>query len=115
MIRVAKRHHMKTLTLDNGTEFFLHEQIAQASGVQVYFADPYSSWQRGANENSNMLLRGYLPKRSNIDKLTQDELDDIACELNNRPRKRLGYKTPYEVYLSKFNMEVNSVAVELRM
>ena len=59
---------------------------------------PYSSWERGVNENANMLLRDYLPKRYNIANLTQADLDDIAEELNNRPRKRLGYKTPNEAY-----------------
>lgn len=92
------KYPAKTLTLDNGTEFMEHERIALHAGVKVYFADPYSSWQRGANENCNMLLRGYLPKRHNIQNLTQQELDDIAQELNNRPRKRLGFRTPNEVY-----------------
>jgi len=88
----------KTVTVDNGSEFTRHEKVTQDTGVQVYFADAYSSWQRGSNENANMLLRGYLPKRHNINNLTQRELDDIAEELNNRPRKRLGYLTPNEVY-----------------
>jgi len=77
-----------TLTLDNGLEFTKHEYVSKETGVKVYFADPYSSFQRGANENVNMLLRGYLPKRYNITNLTQTELDEIAWELNNRPRKR---------------------------
>jgi len=98
----------KTLTVDNGTEFMLHERITEHTGVNVYFADPYSSWQRGSNENTNMLLRGYLPKKRNIDKLTQDELDDIAWELNNRPRKRLGYRTPMEVYTEEVYSLINS-------
>ena len=87
-----------TLTLDNGSEFTRHEEVVKNTGVKTYFCHPYSSWERGANENANMLLRGYLPKRKNIIDLTQEELDDIALELNNRPRKRLGYKTPSEVY-----------------
>lgn len=85
-----------SLTIDNGTEFMKHEDVTKATGVSIYFADPYSSWQGGANENVNMLLRGYLPKRHDIRDLTQEELDDIAKELNNRPRKRLGYYTPNE-------------------
>jgi IS30 family transposase len=87
-----------TITFDNGSEFTLHEQITQALGIAVYFADPYSSWQRGANENSNRQLRAYLPKRSDIRNLTQKELDNIAKELNNKPRKRLQWHTPSEVY-----------------
>jgi IS30 family transposase len=87
-----------TITYDNGCENTQHQFIANATGVGVYFADPYSSYQRGANENANGLLRSFLPKRTNISSLTQQELDDIAWELNHRPRKRLGYRTPMEVY-----------------
>jgi len=87
-----------TITFDNGSEFTAHSLISQALGVSVYFADPYSSWQRGANENLNRQLRAYLPKRSDIRKLTQAELDDIAWELNNKPRRRLQWHTPQEVY-----------------
>lgn len=87
-----------TITFDNGSEFTAHELITEATGVAVYFADPYSSWQRGANENSNRQLRAYLPKRSDIRDLTQADLDDIAWELNNKPRRRLQWHTPQEVY-----------------
>lgn len=92
----------KTYTVDNGTEFMEHEGVTQTTGIPVFFADPYCSNQRGANENVNMLLRGYLPKRADITDLTQEELDDIAEELNNRPRKRLGYLTPNEYYTQLF-------------
>lgn len=87
-----------TITFDNGSEFTQHGLITKALGISVYFADPYSSWQRGANENSNRQLRAYLPKRSDIRNLTQKELDNIAWELNNKPRKRLQWHTPQEVY-----------------
>ena len=87
-----------TITFDNGTEFTAHERMTAALGIAVYFADPYSSWQRGANENTNRQLRAYLPKRSDIRKLTQKELDNIASELNNKPRRRLQWHTPLEVY-----------------
>ena len=87
-----------TITFDNGSEFTQHGLITEALGVDVYFADPYSSWQRGANENSNRQLRAYLPKRSDIRDLTQKELDNIAWELNNKPRRRLQWHTPQEVY-----------------
>lgn len=103
MVKHLKEYEAKTVTVDNGTEFTFHEKITQSSGTQVYFADPYSSWQRGANENANMLLRGYLPKKADINYLTQEELDSIAWELNNRPRKRLGYLTPIEVYYLMLN------------
>jgi transposase, IS30 family len=88
----------KTLTLDNGSEHTLHEKISRNTGVKIYFADAYSSWQRASNENCNMLLRGYLPKRCDIRDLAQEELDDIAEDLNSRPRKRLGFRTPNEVW-----------------
>jgi transposase, IS30 family len=107
-----------TLTLDNGLEFTEHEYVSKNIGVEVYFCDPYSSWQRGANENCNMLLRGYLPKKHDISKLTQKELDQIADELNNRPRKRLNYQTPIEVYnilTSNSKKGINSVAVGSRI
>lgn len=87
-----------TITFDNGSEFTLHELITATLGIDVYFADPYSSWQRGANENSNRQLRAYLPKRTDIRDLTQAELDNIAWELNNKPRRRLNWHTPTEVY-----------------
>lgn len=87
-----------TITFDNGSEFTQHEQITNTLGIAVYFADPYSSWQRGANENLNRQLRAYLPKRSDIRNLTQKELDNIAWELNNKPRRRLQWHTPQEVY-----------------
>lgn len=105
----------RTLTLDNGTEGMEHERISEATGVKVFFADTYCSNQRGANENVNMLLRGYLPKRTDISNLTQEELDDIAEELNNRPRKRLGYQTPNEVYYQLMKGESPTVALDIRM
>jgi len=98
MTTQLKRYKADTLTLDNGSEFTNHEDVSDNTGVKIYFADPYASYQRGANENCNMLLRGYLPKKHNIQNLTTEELNDIAQELNHRPRKRLGYKTPNEIY-----------------
>jgi transposase, IS30 family len=89
---------LKTLTLDNGTEFAKHEIIAQKLPIRVYFATPYSSYQRGTNENTNGLLRRYLPKGMDFRKLTQERLDQIVELLNNRPRKKLGYRTPNEVF-----------------
>lgn len=114
MTRKLSKYKADTLTLDNGSEFTNHQEVSKKAGVSIYFADPYSSWQRGANENANMLLRGYLPKRHSILNLTQEELDDIADELNNRPRKRLGYKTPNEVYY-QLTGECPSVALGSRM
>lgn len=108
-----KQLEAKSLTLDNGTEHMEHEQVTKEIGVPVYFADPYCSGQRGSNENVNMLLRGYLPKRASICDLTQEELDDISEDLNNRPRKRLGYLSPNEKY--QILKGGSSVALDFRM
>ena len=85
-------------TLDNGTEFAGHEKLAHELGMDVYFVDPYSSWQRGTNENSNGLLRQFLPKRTNFLELSPTVLAFHVAQLNNRPRKRLPYRTPAEVF-----------------
>ena len=92
-----------TTTLDNGREHHLHGELTASLGLDVYFADPYSSWQRGCNEYHNGLLRRYLPKRTDFTDLTQDELDDIVEEINNRPRKCLDYATANEVFYSEIN------------
>jgi len=83
-----------TITADNGKEFAYHERIAKALGAKVYFADPYSSWQRGLNENTNGLLRQYWPKITDFKKVSQKEVSTVITELNKRPRKILGYETP---------------------
>lgn len=91
-------HHFKTLTADNGTEFHDYQALEAATGVLVYFATPYHSWERGSNENLNGLLRQYLPKRTSMAGLTQGQCDVLAHRLNTRPRKRLGYRTPEECF-----------------
>lgn len=97
---LIRRHadRVETITADNGTEFHDYEAIEQATGVTFYFATPYHSWERGCNENANGLIRQYLPKRQSMAMLTQPQCDAIAAKLNNRPRKRLGFKTPAEVF-----------------
>lgn len=99
-IRCFKRmpaKYRKTLTADNGSEFVEHRVLGSQLGFKTYFADPYSSWQRGTNENTNGLIRQYLPKGSDFSRLTHQRVAIIEKALNNRPRKCLGYRTPAEV------------------
>jgi transposase, IS30 family len=88
----------KTITFDNGKEFSEHEQIAEALNVDCFFANPYASWERGTNENTNGLIRQYLPKDRNLKNVSTAEELKIMDKLNQRPRKCLGFKTPYEVF-----------------
>ena len=88
----------KTLTYDQGKEMAEHERLAQRLALQVFFADPHSPWQRGTNENTNGLLRQYLPKGTDLSGYTQRELNAIAHRLNTRPRKCLDFATPLEVF-----------------
>jgi IS30 family transposase len=89
----------KTETLDNGMEFSEYELLQRETGMKIYFAYPYHSWERGTNENFNGLLRQYFPKGSNFATVTQKDVDRAVRELNHRPRKRLNYLTPYEVFI----------------
>lgn len=88
----------KTITSDNGTEFHGYKKLEQKFGIEFYFAKPYHSWERGSNENTNGLIRQYLPKGQSMKNLTQAKCNAIANRLNNRPRKRHGYQTPNELF-----------------
>ena len=100
-------HYVTTITFDNGKEFTLHEKIATDLKCKTYFAKPYHSWERGQNENANGLLRQYFPKSMELVSVTGKQVLDAVHKLNSRPRKCLGYKTPYEVFeiLTGINME----------
>lgn len=103
-------YYVKSLTVDNGTENRNHEEIKRKLNAPVFFCHPYSSWEKGTNENTNGLVRRYLPRGSSLENTNQDDLDDIAWELNNRPRKALQYATPQEVLeleYSKLKLQVN--------
>lgn len=89
----------KTETFDNGTEFSEYELLERETGMTIYFAYPYHSWERGSNENFNGLLRQYFPKGSPFATITQKDVGRAVRELNHRPRKRLSYLTPYEVFV----------------
>ena len=97
MIRSQPRRVL-TITSDNGTEFHDYQEIEEHTGVKFYFATPYHSWERGTSENTNGLIRQYLPKRVSMAGLTQGDCERIAEKLNKRPRKRLGFRTPLECY-----------------
>jgi IS30 family transposase len=100
IIRLLRRDQKRvlTLTVDNGKEFTEHQAVAKALKAKVYFADPYSAWQRGLNENTNGLIRQYFPKGTDLRQVTHEKLNRVMERLNQRPRKTLGYLTPNEVY-----------------
>lgn len=91
----------KTLTLDNGKEFAEHEQLEVEAALKVYFAKPYSAWQRGTNENTNGLIRQFFPKGTDLANIPEHRFTKVQQLLNDRPRKRLGYRTPNEVLASR--------------
>ena len=94
---------LKTLTTDNGSEFACHEQIARSLKTTVYFADPYSSWQKGAIENMNKLIRQYIPKKTDFDTVSDRFILEIRKKINRRPREKLGFQCPRDCFFRQVN------------
>ena len=92
---------VKSITTDNGTEFACHEMIAKSIGTKVYFADPYSSWQKGAIENVNGLIRQYIPKNTSFSNISHQQINKIMHKINTRPREKLKFSTPRECFYEK--------------
>ena len=101
------KYLIHTITGDNGKEFAMHETISKELNIDFFFAHPYHSWERGANENTNGLIRQYVPKGTDFQNITQEYLNYVQNKLNNRPRKRLKFLSPIE-FLSKFEVLINS-------
>ena len=96
------KDRVETLTFDNGTEFVRHEKIARALDAKTYFAHPYSSWERGINENTNGLLRQFFPKKTDFSSISWKQVKDAVDNLNNRPRKTRCYQTPNQLFNNIF-------------
>jgi len=103
----------RTTTLDNGPEHTQHEKVTKNTGIQVYFAKPYASWQRGAKESVNGLIRWYFPKGTDFDNISIKELKRVQNAINNRPRKSLGYKKPIEIYTHILTSLNEKIALEI--
>ena len=92
------KEHVKSITTDNGTEFACHEMIGKSLGVTIYFADPYASWQKGAIENANGLIRQYVPKTETFEHVSHQQITKYSKKINIRPRKKFEFKTPHECF-----------------
>ena len=111
-LRTLPKALRKTLTYDQGREMARHEELEKCTHLMVYFADPHSPWQRPTNENTNGLLRQYFPKGTDLSQYSQQYLTKVANEMNNRPRKSLGFRTPAEVMAQKIRDLNGSVALQ---
>jgi IS30 family transposase len=100
----AEPHPVRTITADNGTEFHNYQELEHTLDTMVYFATPHHAWERGSNENCNGLIRQYFPKRTNLSRVTQEQCNQIAQRLNDRPRLRHGFKTPDDIYFKPSNV-----------
>lgn len=105
-------HCVHTLTTDNGKEFAQHERIASALNADFYFAHPYASWERGANENMNGLIRQFFPKKMRFDCIAPQDIELTMHLLNHRPRKCLGFKTPHEIFVKQLQSHQQAVALQ---
>ena len=105
-------HCVHTLTTDNGKEFAQHERIASALSADFFFAHPYASWERGANENMNGLIRQFFPKGMRFNCITDDDIALAMHRLNHRPRKCLGYRTPHQVFMEELKSNQHVVALQ---
>lgn len=114
VISRLKNEVCSTITFDNGIENRNHESMTKQLDAQIYFCHPYHSWEKGTNENTNGLVRRYLPKKTDIAIVPQRDIDDIAWELNNRPRKTLGFATPQEVLELEYS-KLSVVALNSRI
>ncbi len=103
LIKPLPKAALKSFTSDRGKEFACYKEM-ESLGIEFYFADPYSAWQRGSNENSNGLLREYYPKKMDLAKIEIEELIKNIMELNNRPRKCLNYQTPFDVFMHELSL-----------
>ncbi|HDX1004366.1 IS30-like element ISApl1 family transposase [Glaesserella parasuis] len=101
MIELLDSHILRSITPDRGKEFAQHRLVTEALGVEFYFPEPHQPWTRGTNENTNGLLREYFPKHQDINQWSEVDIQQVINKLNLRPRKCLGWKTPYEVYFKK--------------
>jgi IS30 family transposase len=95
---IAYSNHVHTITADNGTEFADHKTIAKKLKTKFYFTHPYAAWEKGLVENTNKLIRQYIPKKTNFDTIKQQQIKEIQYKINNRPRKKLQFKTPKEIF-----------------
>jgi len=111
-LRSIPKFMRKSMTYDRGAEMSMHQQLTKRLDMPVYFCDPYSPWQRGTNENTNGLIRQYLPKGTDLSLITQQQLTEIEFKLNNRPRKVLGFRTPLEVFNELRMLNKRGVALQ---
>ena len=103
LINPLPKSALKSFTSDRGKEFACYNEI-EDMGIAFYFAEPYSAWQRGSNENTNGLLREYYPKKTDLTKISVENLIKNLMELNNRPRKCLNYQTPFEMFIHELSL-----------